>query len=248
MTLLSCRNASSRAAGSSSGPWTSDMPMLLPSRAGFTTLAIADALGDLAADVIRIGLPFTAPEPGRVDDRQPWPRMRSLKTTLSIATALASTPAPMYGMPASSRKPCSVPSSPNGPWTTRKATSIASPSERRAARGARPEPDPEVAGQGTRRPARRRATSSAGLAAPTRPARLCPSSSAAPGRRAGASGRHGRCRRGTARTGPGRSRAGRPRPMRRSPRARPTGRRRRSRPAAGSCRDLGGQSPTNSIS
>ena len=66
----------------------------------------------------------------------------------------------MYGMPASSRNPWSVPSSPYGPWTTRKATSIASASERTAARAAsRSSPSRRRA----RGPCvRRRATSSAG--------------------------------------------------------------------------------------
>jgi hypothetical protein len=82
--------------------------------------------------------------------------MRSLKTTLSIATELARTPAPVYGMPASSRKPCSVPSSPYGPWTTRKATSIASASDRTALRAAS-----APARAGGRAPAPRRATAGA---------------------------------------------------------------------------------------
>ncbi len=38
-------------------------------------------------------------------------------------SAEAATPAPTYGTPASSRRPCTVPSSPNGPWRTGNTTS-----------------------------------------------------------------------------------------------------------------------------
>ncbi len=40
-----------------------------------------------------------------------------------MATAEAATPAPTYGTPAVSSAPCTVPSSPWGPWSTGKATS-----------------------------------------------------------------------------------------------------------------------------
>ena len=158
------------------------MPTLLPRRAGFTTTRAPSGRRPRRARRGR------APRSRRCGGTSaysttgsPWPRMRSLKTTLSMATALASTPAPVYGMPASSRKPWSVPSSPNGPWTTRKATSIASASERTAARGARrssPRGDRPASGPHA---VRRRATSSLGLAAPTRPASEVPSPSCGAG-------------------------------------------------------------------
>src|SRR5438094_4573723 len=44
---------------------------------------------------------------------------------LSIATADPSTPAPTYGSPASSSSPCTVPSSPYGPWRRGNTTSTA---------------------------------------------------------------------------------------------------------------------------
>ena len=45
----------------------------------------------------------------------PWSRITALKTSLSMQSAEPSTPAPTYGTPASSSRPCTVPSSPNGP-------------------------------------------------------------------------------------------------------------------------------------
>ena len=51
----------------------------------------------------------------------------SLATALSMPTAEASTPAPTYGMLASSSSPCTVPSSPYGPCSTGKTTSSARP-------------------------------------------------------------------------------------------------------------------------
>ena len=45
-----------------------------------------------------------------------------------MQSAEAATPAPTYGMSASSRSPCTVPSSPNGPWRIGSTTST-SPSE-----------------------------------------------------------------------------------------------------------------------
>ena len=111
------------------------MPTLLPRRAGFTTTRSPRV--PATARTTWSGSSFQALRRNQHDSTtgSPWPRMRSLKTTLSIATALASTPAPVYGIPASSRNPWSVPSSPYGPWTTRKATSIDSARERTAARG-----------------------------------------------------------------------------------------------------------------
>ena len=53
----------------------------------------------------------------------PWSRITDLKTSLSMQSADASTPAPTYGTPASSSSPCTVPSSPNGPCSTGKTTS-----------------------------------------------------------------------------------------------------------------------------
>ena len=53
----------------------------------------------------------------------PWSRSTALKTSLSMQSAEASTPAPTYGTPASSSSPCTVPSSPNGPCSTGKTTS-----------------------------------------------------------------------------------------------------------------------------
>ena len=52
--------------------------------------------------------------------------MRSLATTLSRQTADASTPEPTYGTSSSSSRPWTVPSSPNGPCRTGKATSAPS--------------------------------------------------------------------------------------------------------------------------
>ena len=48
---------------------------------------------------------------------------RALATALSMHTALASTPQPTEGMPASSSRPCTVPSSPHRPWSTGMTTS-----------------------------------------------------------------------------------------------------------------------------
>ena len=53
----------------------------------------------------------------------PRSRMTALKTSLSIASAEPSTPAPTYGTPASSSRPWTVPSSPKGPCRTGKTTS-----------------------------------------------------------------------------------------------------------------------------
>ncbi len=156
------------------------MPTLLPSRAGLTTdcgpMRSATSRATCAASRCQV------PRRNQVDSTtgSPCPRMRSLKTTLSMAMALASTPAPTYGMPASSRKPCSVPSSPNGPWTTRNATSMASASERTATRGATP-PCAVAAGSCASWRPRRYPTSSAGVMAPRVPASDCePSSGAGP--------------------------------------------------------------------
>ncbi len=114
--------------------------------------------------------------------------MRSLNTILSIARALASTPAPVYGMPAISRKPWSVPSSPNGPWSARKAMSIASASDPRAWRESSADSgNPPAAGIGRPPPARKRATCAVGVSVPT-------SEASEPSSRAGA-GAAGRCQR-----------------------------------------------------
>ena len=62
----------------------------------------------------------------------------SLKTTLSMRSAEASTPAPTYGTSSSSSRPWTVPSSPNGPCSTGKATSApSSPPAGSSATGAR---------------------------------------------------------------------------------------------------------------
>ena len=55
------------------------------------------------------------------------PRSRStaLKRSLSMQSADAVTPEPTYGTPASSSSPCTVPSSPNGPWRIGSTTSTA---------------------------------------------------------------------------------------------------------------------------
>ncbi len=53
----------------------------------------------------------------------PWSRRIALKMSLSMQSAEASTPAPTYGTPASSSRPCTVPSSPNGPCRIGKTTS-----------------------------------------------------------------------------------------------------------------------------
>src|SRR2546430_9220178 len=53
----------------------------------------------------------------------PRSRITALKTSLSIASAEPSTPAPTYGTPASSSRPWTVPSSPNGPCRTGKTRS-----------------------------------------------------------------------------------------------------------------------------
>ena len=54
----------------------------------------------------------------------PASRNSRLVTSLSIAAAEASTPAPTQAILAARNRPCSVPSSPVGPWTIGKATSI----------------------------------------------------------------------------------------------------------------------------
>ena len=46
----------------------------------------------------------------------PWKPMTSFASALSMATAEASTPLPTYGTSISSSSPCTVPSSPSGPW------------------------------------------------------------------------------------------------------------------------------------
>src|SRR6266540_2308727 len=45
-------------------------------------------------------------------------------TTLSMPSAEARTPEPVYGIPMTSRSPCTQPSSPQRPWSALKATSI----------------------------------------------------------------------------------------------------------------------------
>ena len=53
----------------------------------------------------------------------PLSRITFLNRSLSIASADAATPAPTYGTSASSSSPCTVPSSPNGPWRIGRTTS-----------------------------------------------------------------------------------------------------------------------------
>ena len=53
----------------------------------------------------------------------PLSRMTFLNRSLSIASADAATPEPTYGIPARSRSPCTVPSSPNGPCRIGRTTS-----------------------------------------------------------------------------------------------------------------------------
>ena len=53
----------------------------------------------------------------------PLSRSTDLNRSLSMHRADAVTPAPTYGTFASSSSPCTVPSSPNGPWRTGKTTS-----------------------------------------------------------------------------------------------------------------------------
>src|SRR5712691_2968486 len=55
----------------------------------------------------------------------PLSRSTFLKRSLSMQSADAATPAPTYGTPASSSSPCTVPSSPNGPWRMGRTTSTA---------------------------------------------------------------------------------------------------------------------------
>ncbi len=54
----------------------------------------------------------------------PLSRITDLKRSLSMQSADAATPAPTYATSTSSRRPCTVPSSPKGPWSTGKTTSI----------------------------------------------------------------------------------------------------------------------------
>ena len=82
---------------------------------------------------------------GVVDLRHAVPAIRSLKTTLSIATAEASTPAPTYGTSSSSSKPWTVPSSPNGPCRTGNTASAPSRPPEGSASAGRPERPAPVA-------------------------------------------------------------------------------------------------------
>ena len=52
----------------------------------------------------------------------PSPRASRLNSALSMPTALAVTPEPVYASPAASHSAWAVPSSPNGPWSARKTS------------------------------------------------------------------------------------------------------------------------------
>src|SRR3989344_1640905 len=54
---------------------------------------------------------------------RPWNKKSSLDFSLSMASALAKIPEPVYGTPAISKKPCTVPSSPYVPCMAMKTTS-----------------------------------------------------------------------------------------------------------------------------
>ena len=119
--LRSCRNASATACANSSRVPALLMPTDEPSRAGFTNTGrpssetIASKVGaSPRLKLIKRGI-------GR-----PRSRIRRLAMSLSIAAADPNTPDPTYATPAISAKPCTVPSSPNGPCRTGKTTSTAS--------------------------------------------------------------------------------------------------------------------------
>jgi hypothetical protein len=90
-----------------------------------------------------------------------WSRITDLKTSLSMQSAEASTPAPTYGTPASSSRPCTVPSSPNGPCSTGKTTSTPARVAAISLEGSRASSDPGeacnsllLAGSSCQRPSR----------------------------------------------------------------------------------------------
>ena len=131
-------------------------------------------------------------------------RSTDLNWSLSIASDEAATPAPTYGMPASSSRPCTVPSSPNGPCRTGKTTSTSG--ERCDDRAAR---QPLERRRGARAGSSCRAAPPPSAHAPPRPISIATTSIAARGERGGDAAA----------------------PRRPRPRARSSGRRRGPRPA-----------------
>ena len=119
ITRGSCPRASSIASSSSrSADETLVIPTLDPSRDGFTQSGMPIA----AACSRQPGSPACA----NATCGNPWNSRRRLQISLSIATAAERTLGPAYGTSRTSSNPCTVPSSPNGPWRTGKATSTPS--------------------------------------------------------------------------------------------------------------------------
>ncbi|MEY4010630.1 MAG: hypothetical protein RLZZ93_1322 [Actinomycetota bacterium] len=113
MTIqLSYRAALSTAATSSSGEETLDTPTDDPMFAGFTNRSVVDSFHSTNRSFGEHSSWWSVVEPTW---GIPAAAKRRFAMPLSIASALASTPLPTYGTPASSRSPCTVPSSPIGP-------------------------------------------------------------------------------------------------------------------------------------
>ncbi len=112
-TFSSCSNANRTPSCSSETLCAFVMPTLLPRRAGLTKTGNPNGLRG-SSPSLSVMFSVTG---------MSWSRMTDLKTSLSMQSAEASTPAPTYGTPASSSSPCTVPSSPNGPCRTGNTTS-----------------------------------------------------------------------------------------------------------------------------
>src|SRR5262249_37049174 len=112
-TFSQWRRASSTAGSSSSSERTFEIPTEEPSCAGLTNTGYPNGFctGLLARSA-------TCRVTGIA-----WSRTTYLKTSLSMQSAEASTPGPTYATSASSSIPCTVPSSPNGPWRIGSTTS-----------------------------------------------------------------------------------------------------------------------------
>ncbi len=116
-TLSSAARAAAIAAGSAAQSSTRLIPIDEPPRAGLTNTGSPSRSWSASA----------SDAPARTTAYGPTGRPSAassfLVNSLSIATALPSTPEPTYGTPAISSSPWIVPSSPNGPCSTGKTTS-----------------------------------------------------------------------------------------------------------------------------
>ena len=114
-TRRSYRPASTRPLATSSASFAMVSPMVDPSRTGLTTNGSPNRA--TTRSTTSAATPCLISSSSNSGTWRPIPPITLPARDLSMHSAEASTPEPVYGSPRSSSIPCTVPSSPNRPWS-----------------------------------------------------------------------------------------------------------------------------------